>query len=84
MSRPVKLRRCSLDLPNQVMCLLSHVRAFLLLPSRAPLHGILQKVLMFAPALKSARLSSRIPPKLSLAKKKRRKIQVRTVPATTR
>ena len=35
--------------------------------SRAPLQGILQNVLMWAPALKSARLSRRIPPKLSLA-----------------
>lgn len=53
--------------PNQVMCLLSQVRAFLLLVSSTPLHGIRQNVLMLAPALKSARLSRRIPPKLSLA-----------------
>lgn len=57
----------SVGLPNHVMCLLSQVRAFLLPVSRAPLHGMRQKVLIFAPALKSARLSSRIPPKLSLA-----------------
>lgn len=54
-------------LPNHVMCLLSQVTDFLLPVSRAPLHGIRQKVLMFAPTLKSARLSRRIPPKLSLA-----------------
>ncbi|TNN27584.1 hypothetical protein EYF80_062271 [Liparis tanakae] len=49
------------------MCLLSQVSAFLLPASRAPRHGMRQKVLMLAPALKSARRSRRIPPKLSLA-----------------
>lgn len=53
--------------PNQVMCLFSHTTDFLLGPSAAPRHGVLQKVFTWAPTWKSARRSRRMPPKLSLA-----------------
>lgn len=54
-------------LPNHVMCLLSQARVFLVAVSSAPRQGILQKALTWAPTLKSALLSRRMPPKLSLA-----------------
>lgn len=53
--------------PNHVMCLFSHTTDFLLGPSAAPRHGVLQKVFTWAPTWKSARRSRRMPPKLSLA-----------------
>lgn len=53
--------------PNHVMCLFSHMTDFLLGPSAAPRHGVLQNVFTWAPTWKSARRSSLMPPKLSLA-----------------
>lgn len=49
------------------MCLFSHAMDFLVGPSMAPRHGVLQKALTWAPTWKSALRRSLIPPKLSFA-----------------